>query len=140
MGLLVISYTLVSTRRRIALSLRSPLLGYIFSKKQPAPPRGSKDALLEHTETLPPTQRVLFCDELLRRIIGYLYEINERGTLDWESKDALASLAATCTSISGPSLDVLWRYLDDVDGLTHLLQDEQLEIIDVSLQYLYFLE
>ena len=44
------------------------------------------------------------------------------GSLDWEYKDTLGSLVSTCTSISEPALDALWKYLDDTGSLCWLLE------------------
>ncbi|KAK7689366.1 hypothetical protein QCA50_007157 [Cerrena zonata] len=71
----------------------------------------------------PASHRVLFCDELLRRILDHLYEVDEESSgLDWECKDTLASLAITCRSISEPALDVLWRFISDSEAFDTFLQ------------------
>ena len=50
---------------------------------------------------------------------------------DWECKDTLAALVSTCTSISDPALDALWKYPDDSGSLHRLL-----EVIEQTVSFL----
>ncbi|CAL1710373.1 unnamed protein product [Somion occarium] len=70
--------------------------------------------------SLSAAHRVLLCDELLRQILNIL-DVSDAEFGD-ENRDALASLASVCKSISPAALDVLWSRLDKIDPLLSLVR------------------
>ncbi|KAI0716009.1 hypothetical protein C8T65DRAFT_642526 [Cerioporus squamosus] len=66
--------------------------------------------------------RVLICDELLRNITRFLAE-PECDDLD-EGRDALASMALVCSTLSRPALATLWHRLDGIGPLLSLFDND----------------